>query len=83
MKYEYSPIPNYIKDIIWVRLIKKDPQNRWYEDLPLTMNIGDITWVERNHKLDNICLFENNRYCGNFPSEWFEEVNQTNNYEIY
>jgi hypothetical protein len=82
MKYEYSPIPNHIKDIVWVRLIKKDPSNKWHKDLPLTMNIGDITWVERNH-LDNMCLFENNKYCANFPTEWFEEVNQTNNYEIY
>lgn len=83
MEYKYIPIPKRIKDVIWIRLIKKDGGNRWCKNLPSNMNIGDITWVTREDFINNMCLFENNKYCGNFPSEWFEEVNQNIYYEIY
>jgi hypothetical protein len=73
----YIPFkPKEGKEIIKVRLIKEYDEY-WSKNL----KVGDITWVYPEH-LDNNCLIEDNRYGGNFKTEYFEIIVEPI-YEIY
>lgn len=81
MKYKEPPKG---MEIIWVKVIKELPKcYRLYK-------VGDITWVYKYHsskgKLDRTIHPEDNRYCENFPSEYFEIIpgpSKDPQYEIY
>lgn len=75
MAYLYSTPPPH-RDIVWIKLIKPYPNDIWKSNFPKDMNVGDITWVDKSRwgSDDKHCLFEGNRYRGNFNKDVFSEV---------